>query len=66
LFKSNVSLDEIAKQYDQKNAEIERFSNKLVEESSESGKTRINSKLTLLKDELGFLKKVTLMIKELK
>jgi len=64
--KSNVSLDEIAKQYDQKNAEIERFSNKLVEESSESGKTRINSKLTLLKDELGFLKKVTLMIKELK
>ena len=64
--KSNVSLDEIAKQYDQKNAEIERFSNQLVEESTESGKTRINSKLTLLKDELGFLKKVILMIKELK
>ena len=64
--KSNVSLDEIAKQYDQKNAEIERFSNQLVEENTESGKTRINSKLTLLKDELGFLKKVILMIKELK
>lgn len=64
--KSNVSLDDIVKQYDQKNIEIDRVSKQLDEENTESGKTRINSKLTLLKDELGFLKKVTVMIKELK
>lgn len=64
--KSTVSLDEIAKQYDQKNTEIERVSKLLAEETSDSGKTRLNSKLALLKDELGFFKKVALMVKQLK
>jgi hypothetical protein len=60
----SVSLEEISKQYDQKNIELENENQKLT--STDSSNKAINAKIFVLKDELDFLKKVLNVVKELK
>jgi hypothetical protein len=60
----SVSLEEISKQYDQKNTELENENQKLT--STDSSNKAINAKIFVLKDELDFLKKVLNVVKELK
>jgi F0F1-type ATP synthase epsilon subunit len=64
--KSTISLDEITKEFDKKNLEVEEITKIINDQTSESAKTRFNSKLILLKDEVAFLKKVLVMVKDLK
>jgi hypothetical protein len=61
---STTSLDEIAKQYDQKYSELEKATTKAEEEKDNSIKT--NSKIFLLKEEVEFLKRTLVIVKDLK
>jgi hypothetical protein len=59
----NISLEEISKQYEQKQAFFEAESIKLAADGVDQV---VNSKLFVLKDEVEFLKKVVTVVKELK
>ena len=60
---SSTSIDEVVKQYDQKNQQLEIEVAKLATEGSS---TKLNSKIFLLTEEVEFLKKVVTVIKDLK
>ena len=60
----NISLDEVSKQYEQKNAALEAETQKLTGNATTD--KVINSKIFVLKDETEFLKKVLLVVKEMK
>jgi hypothetical protein len=61
---SNISLDEVTKQYEQKKSELELENQKLT--GNETEDKVVNSKIFVLKDETEFLKKVFLVVKDLK
>eukprot|EP01039_Chlorochromonas_danica_P012071 gene12071-13711_t len=60
---SNLSIDEINKQYDQKKIQLDAELEK-VDETSEN--KALNSKILLLKEDLEFLRRSLIIIKELK
>jgi len=59
-----ISLEEISKQYEQKNSDLEAENQKL--NATDPSDKAINAKIFVLKDELDFLKKVITVVKELK
>ena len=61
---SNIPLDEVTKQYEQKKSELELENQKLT--GNETEDKVVNSKIFVLKDETEFLKKVFLVVKDLK
>ena len=61
---SNISLDEVTKQYEQKKSELELENQKLT--GNETEDKVVNSRIFVLKDETEFLKKVFLVVKDLK
>jgi len=61
---STVSLEEISKQYEQKKLDFETETQKLTGNAATD--KVINSKIFVLKDEVEFLKKVFLVVKEMK
>jgi hypothetical protein len=60
----SISLDEVTKQYEQKKSELELENQKLT--GNETEDKVVNSKIFVLKDETEFLKKVFLVVKDLK
>jgi F0F1-type ATP synthase epsilon subunit len=60
---SSTSIDEIVKQYDLKNSELEKEVAKL---EIESNSVKANSKIFLLKEEVEFLQRTLVIVKELK
>lgn len=60
---SSTSVDEIVKQYDQKNSDLEKEVAKL---ETETNKTKANSRIFLLREEVEFLKRVVTIVKGLK
>ena len=61
---SSISIDDISKQFDEKKEELEREQQKL--DSSNNMDQVVSSRIILLEDELDFLKKVRLVVKDLK
>ena len=61
---STTSLDDIAKQYDLKYSELESATAKAEQEKDTSIKT--NSKIFLLKEEVEFLQRTLVIVKDLK
>lgn len=59
---SNISIDVISKEFEQKIAELESERSKITEVVDQV----LTSKMLLLEDEIEFLKKVLLVVKELK
>lgn len=59
-----ISLEEISKQYQDKNAELEAENQKLA--GADSSFKPNSSKIFVLKDEVDFLKKVLAVVKDLK
>jgi F0F1-type ATP synthase epsilon subunit len=62
----NLSIDELSKQYEQKNTELENETLKLSAQNADPLDKVINAKIFVLKDEVTFLKKVLTIVKELK
>lgn len=62
----NVAIDELSKQYEQKNTELENETLKLTAPNADPLDKVINAKIFVLKDEVTFLKKVLTIVKELK
>ena len=60
---SSTSIDEISKQYDLKNSELEKEVAKI---ETESNSAKVNSKIFLLKAEVEFLKKAVTIIRGLR
>jgi hypothetical protein len=60
---SSTSVEEISKQYDQKNSDLEKELSKIEIEGSSA---KITSKIFLLKEEVEFLKRAVTIIKGLK
>ena len=60
---SSTSIDEINKQYDLKNSELEKEVAKI---ETESNSAKVNSKIFLLKEEVEFLKKAVTIIRGLR
>ena len=63
---SKISLDEISKEYEIKKERLEKEEQKLPEGKKNSYNLLTNSKLYLLKEEVDFLRKVILVVKEVK
>lgn len=65
---SKLSIDEISKEYETKKERLEKEESKLSDNGKDtSSSDRLtNSKLYLLKEEIDFLKKVILVVKEIK
>jgi F0F1-type ATP synthase epsilon subunit len=63
---SNLSLEELSKQYEQKNTELENETLKLSAQNADPLDKVINAKIFVLKDEVAFLKKVVTIVKDLK
>jgi hypothetical protein len=63
---SNLSLEEVTKQYEEKNSLLEAENQKLSESTSESITKAINAKVLLLAEEVEFFKKVVTLAKEMK
>jgi predicted peroxiredoxin len=63
---AGLSLDELSKQYEQKNTELENETLKLSGQNSEAAERVINSKVFLLQEEVSFLKKAVQIVKDLK
>jgi carboxypeptidase C (cathepsin A) len=61
-----MSLDELSKEYEQKNAELEVETEKLVGQTSEAIRLLINAKMLLLKEDVQFLEKAIQVAKDLK
>lgn len=59
-----ISLEEISKQYEEKNAELEAENQKLA--GADPSDKPNSSKIFVLKDEVDFLKKVLSVVKDLK
>jgi len=60
---SNLSIDEISKQYEQKKAELESQLEKLSETQDNKA---LNSKILLLKEDVEFLRRSLAIIKDIK
>jgi F0F1-type ATP synthase epsilon subunit len=60
---SSTSVEEIIKQYDQKNSELEKELSKI---ETEGNSAKVTSKIFLLKEEVEFLKRAVTIIKGLK
>ena len=61
---SSLSVEEVAKEYEDKKTSLERENQKLgIDEESDKA---INSKIFVLKDEVEFLEKVVTVVKDLK
>ena len=61
---SSLSIEEVAKEYEDKKTSLERENQKLgIDEESDKA---INSKIFVLKDEVEFLEKVVTVVKDLK
>ena len=61
---SNLSVEEVAKEYEDKKTSLERENQKLgVDDETDKS---INSKIFVLKDEVEFLEKVVTVVKDLK
>jgi hypothetical protein len=63
---SSLSLEEVTKQYEEKNSLLEAENQKLSESTSESITKAINAKVLLLAEEVEFFKKVVTLAKEMK
>jgi F0F1-type ATP synthase epsilon subunit len=63
---SNISLYEMVKEYKEKNQNVERILEQLKEQQIQSEIVKMNIKLNLLKNEIKFLKKIIVFIKEIK
>lgn len=63
---SGFSLDELSKQYEQKNSELENETLKLSGQNSPAAERVINSKVFLLTEEVTFLKRAVQIVKDLK
>jgi F0F1-type ATP synthase epsilon subunit len=65
---SKISLDEISKEYESKKERLEKEEQKATEGSNDTNSYNrlTNSKLYLLREEVDFLKKVILVVKESK
>jgi len=63
---SNLSIEELSKQYEQKNTELENETLKLSAQNADPLDKVINAKIFVLKDEVTFLKKVVTIVKDLK
>ena len=63
---SNVSLEDLSKQYQQKQTELENETLKLTVPGVSSTDFAINSKIFMLREEALFLKKVVQIVKELR
>ena len=63
---SNLSLEELSKQYEQKNTELENETLKLNAQNADPLDKVINAKIFVLRDEVAFLKKVLTIVKDLK
>jgi len=63
---SGVSVETITKQYDQKNAELDKATLKLSEPNVDPLDRVINSKIFILQEEVTFLKKVVEIVKDLR
>ena len=61
---SNVSIEEVAKEYEDKKTSLELENQKLG--TNEETDKAINSKIFVLKDEVEFLEKVVTVVKDLK
>ena len=61
---SNVSIEDVAKEYEDKKISLELENQKL--ETDEETDKAINSKIFVLKDEVKFLEKVVTVVKDLK
>lgn len=59
-----ISLEEISKQYEQKNADLEAEMQKFA--GADSSEKPMNAKIFVLKEEVDFLKKVLAVVKDLK
>ena len=62
----HISLEEVTKQYEEKNSLLEAENQKLSESTSESITKAINAKVLLLAEEVEFFKKVVTLAKEMK
>jgi hypothetical protein len=63
---SSFSLEDLAKQYEQKKLELETQIEKLVEKGSTGTTGSLNSKILLLKDDVEFLRSALALAKTLK
>ena len=63
---SSVSLEELSKQYEQKNTELEIETLKLTAPGADPTNYSLNSKVFMLKEEVIFLKKVVQIVKDLR
>jgi len=65
---SSTSVEEMNKQYEQKNAELEKETEKLnnLDSGTSNSKAFLTSKIILLKDEVEFLQRAVTIIKDLK
>lgn len=62
---SNLNLDDLTKQYDQKKAILDSEMVKLTD-NSEKGKTALNSKILLIEQEVEFFKQALVIAKQMK
>ena len=63
---ANLSIEDLSKQYEQKNTELENETLKLSAQNADPLDKVINAKIFVLKDEVTFLKKVLTIVKDLK
>lgn len=63
---SNLNLDELTKQYDQKKAILDTEMSKLEDKDSETGKTALSSKILLIEQEVEFFKQALVIAKQMK
>jgi hypothetical protein len=63
---SNLNLDELTKQYDEKKFTLDSEMSKLSGKETESGKTALSSKILLIEQEVEFLKQALVIAKKLK
>jgi len=63
---SSISIDDISKEMEQKNSLVEQEKQKLLDNNNPASNLVVNSKILLLEDEIKFLEKVQVVIKEAK
>jgi len=63
---SNISIDELTKQYEQKNSSYELEKQKLIDQNIDITDQTKNSNLLIIKEEVDFFKKVISVVKEFK
>jgi len=63
---SSISIDELSKQYEQKNSLYDLEKQKLIEQNIDISDPTKNSNLLIIKEEVEFFKKVIAVVKEFK